>query len=87
MSAPASRFPFPVSAMPPADSRADAPSLRTRQKRMLALAIGMLLLCAVALVALPLHRVPFFVRAYLAAFDTIVAIVLWVVGRQKLAGR
>jgi dipeptide/tripeptide permease len=59
--------------------------LRARQKTMLYLAIGLLTACAIALVALPLHRVPFFARMLLAAFDLVIAAVLWVFGRQHLA--
>ena len=58
---------------------------RARRKQMLYLSIALLVACATALVALPLHRVPFFARVLLAAFDLVIAAVLWVFGRQNLA--
>ncbi len=60
---------------------------RRRQKKLLTLAITLLVLCAAALLALPLDRVPFFARVYMALFDLIIAAVLFVVGRQKLSGK
>ncbi len=60
---------------------------RRRQKKLLTLAIVLLVLCAVALLALPLERVPFFARVYMALFDLIIAAVLLVVGRQKFSGK
>lgn len=67
------------------DASAPTDPVRARQRKMLYLAISLLLLCALALVALPLHRVPLYARIYLAAFDAIIAGVLWVLGRQQLA--
>lgn len=69
-----------------ADRSEETAQLRARQKKMLYLAITLLVACAVALVALPLHRVPLFARVLLAAFDLAIAAVLWVFGRQHLAG-
>jgi hypothetical protein len=60
---------------------------RARQKKMLMVAIALLIACASALILLPLHRVPFVVRAVAAALDVILAAVLWVFGRQKLSGK
>lgn len=70
--------------MTTADIPDETTRLRARQKKMLHLAIALLAACAVALVALPLHRVPFFARVLLAAFDLAIAGVLWVFGRQHL---
>ena len=72
-------------ATPPPDPRAN--QLRGRQKTSVYLAISLLLLCAVALVALPITRVPFGFRAVAAAGDLIIAAVLWLVVRQKLDGK
>ncbi len=51
------------------------------------LAVTELLLCAIALLALPLPKVPFAFRAFAAAGDLVVAAVLWIVGRQKFDGK
>ena len=72
-------------ATPPPDPRAS--QLRARQKVSVYFAISLLMLCAVALVALPLTRVPFGFRGVAAAGDLIIAAVLWLVVRQKLDGK
>jgi hypothetical protein len=73
----------------PAESVERAPDpraeqMRARQRTSVFFAITLLLLCAIALVALPIPKIPFFVRALIAAGDLIVAAVLWLVVRQKL---
>jgi hypothetical protein len=49
--------------------------------------MSLLLLGAIALVALPLTKVPFPVRALAAATDVVIAAVLWLVARQKFSGK
>jgi membrane-anchored glycerophosphoryl diester phosphodiesterase (GDPDase) len=61
--------------------------LRARQKTSVYFAITLLLLCAIALVTLPLNKVPFAFRAVAAAGDVVIAAVLWLVVRQKLDGK
>jgi hypothetical protein len=60
---------------------------RARQKLSVLLACSLLVLVAIALVALPLPRIPFAVRALMAAFDIVIAAVLWLVARQKFSGK
>lgn len=72
-------------ATPPPDPRAAA--LRARQKSSVYFAMTLLVLCAVALVALPLPRIPFAFRALAAAGDLVIAAVLWLVVRQKFDGK
>ena len=76
-------MPEPVT--PPPDPRLVA--LRARQKTSVYFAMGFLLLSAIALVALPLTKVPFAVRALAAATDVVIAAVLWLVARQKFSGK
>ena len=73
--------PTPKHAPPSPDPRTAA--LRARQKTSVYFAMAMLLLAAAALVALPLHKIPFAVRALGAATDIVIAAVLWLVVRQK----
>jgi hypothetical protein len=60
---------------------------RARQKTSVLLACTLLLLSAVALLALPLNKVPFPIRALVAAGDVVIAAVLWLIARQKLSGK
>ena len=76
---------MPESTPPPLDPRTAA--LRARQKTFVYLAMALLLLGATALVALPLHKIPFAVRALGAATDIVIAAVLWLVVRQKFNGK
>jgi hypothetical protein len=76
---------MPESVSPPPDPRFAAQ--RARQKASVYFAISLLLLCAIALVALPLNKIPFGFRAVAAAGDVVIAAVLWLVVRQKLDGR
>jgi hypothetical protein len=69
---------------PPAPLSAEA---RAKQKTSVYFAMTLLILCAIAVVALPLNKVPFFARALIAAGDLAVAAVLWLVVRQKLDGK
>ena len=81
--------PAPSSPPPPEDPSAD-PRIalqRGRQKASVYFAMSLLVLCAIALVALPLKRIPFGFRAVAAAGDLIVAAVLWLVVRQKFDGK
>jgi len=43
-------------------------------------------LCAIALVALPLPKIPLAFRALAAAGDLVIAAVLWLVVKQKFSG-
>lgn len=72
-------------ATPPPDPALAA--LRARQKGSVYLAMSFLLLSALALVALPLNKIPFAVRALAAATDVVIAAVLWLVARQKFGGK
>ena len=72
-------------ASPPPDPQTAA--LRARQKASVYVAMALLVLCAIALVALPLNKVPFAFRAFAAAGDLIIAAVLWLVVRQKFQGK
>ncbi|MBI5767010.1 MAG: hypothetical protein HZA93_04395 [Verrucomicrobia bacterium] len=76
----------PAPASPPPDE-ARLRELQARQKSSLYFAVSLLVLCALALVALPIPKIPFFLRALIAAGDLIIAAVLWLVVRQKLDGR
>lgn len=60
---------------------------RDRQKTSVLLACGLLVLSAIALVSLPLNKVPFPIRALVAAGDIVIAAVLWLVARQKFSGK
>jgi hypothetical protein len=73
------------SSPPPSDPALAA--LRSRQKSSVYLAMSFLLLSAMALVALPLTKIPFAVRALAAATDVVIAAVLWLVARQKFNGK
>jgi Na+/H+ antiporter NhaD/arsenite permease-like protein len=72
---------------PSPDHDPAARELRARQKSTVYFAITLLVLCAVALLSLPLHKVPFPFRALAAAGDLVIAAVLWLVVRQKLDGK
>ena len=76
---------MPEPTSPPPDPR--TAQLRARQKSSVYFAMAMLLLAAIALVALPLNRIPFAVRALGAATDVVIAAVLWLVVRQKFDGK
>lgn len=76
----------PASSLPPPDDP-HRRELQARQKTSVYLAVSLLVLCALALVALPIPKIPFFLRALIAAGDLIIAAVLWLVVRQKLDGR
>lgn len=76
---------MPEPATPPPDARTVA--LRARQKTSVYFAMAFLILSAIALVALPLNKVPFAVRALASATDLVIAAVLWVVARQKFSGK
>ena len=78
--------------MPEPDSIPPDPlvrQLRARQKTSVYFAITLLLLCAVALVALPQKKFPFpfAFRVVAAAGDVVIAAVLWLVVRQKFEGK
>ena len=78
--------------MPEPDSTPPDPlahQLRARQRVSVYFAITLLLLCAIALVALPQKKFPFpfAFRVVAAAGDVIIAAVLWLVVRQKLDGK
>jgi hypothetical protein len=66
----------------PAPSPRDA-ALRARQKSSVLLACTLLTLVAIALLVLPLDKLPRLMRVGLAALDFIVAATLWLVARQK----
>lgn len=70
--------------LPPTDP---ARAQRARQKTSVLLACTLLLLSAVALLTLPLNKVPFPIRALVAAGDVVIAAVLWLVARQKFSGK
>jgi len=61
--------------------------VRARQKVSVYFAMSLLLLCAIAVIALPLPKVPLAFRVLAAAGDLIVAAVLWLVVRQKFDGK
>lgn len=63
------------------------PTQRARQKTSVLLACGLLVLSAIALVTLPLNKVPFPIRALVAGGDLVIAAVLWLVARQKFSGK
>ena len=63
-----------------------AATQRARQKSSVYFAVTLLVLCAGALLFLPIPKIPFFVRALIAAGDLIIAAVLLLVVRQKLGG-
>jgi hypothetical protein len=69
------------------ESAPPAREQRARQKKSIYLAVSLLVLCAAALLALPIPKIPFFIRALVAAGDLIIAAVLLLVVRQKLDGR
>jgi hypothetical protein len=60
---------------------------RARQRISVYLAIALLLGGAIALLVLPLEKIPFAARLFTAAGDVVIAAVLWVVVRQKFAGK
>ena len=78
---------MPDSSPPSPDSDARAAPLRARQKSSVYFAMALLILCAIALVGLPLHKIPFPFRALAAAGDLVIAAVLWLVVRQKFDGK
>ena len=57
--------------------------LRARQKTQLYFAMSLFLLYAIALVALPMNRIPLPFRLLGAAVNLVIAAVLWLVVRQK----
>jgi hypothetical protein len=61
--------------------------LRARQKKSVLLACSLLVLVATALLVLPLDKIPFPIRVLMAAFDFVIAAVLWLVARQKFSGK
>jgi hypothetical protein len=72
--------PFP----PPDPSREKQ---RARQRASVYLAIALLLGGALALLVLPLEKIPRAARLFTAAGDIVVAAVLWLVVRQKFDGK
>ena len=68
-------------AAPPPDPSTAA--LRARQKSSVYFAMTLLIVSAIALLALPLEKIPFAFRALAAAGDLVIAAVLWLVVRQK----
>jgi hypothetical protein len=76
-----------MSDQPPAEPDPRTEEARRKQKTSVYFAMSLLILCAIAVVALPLNRIPFFARALIAAGDLAVAAVLWLVVRQKLDGK
>lgn len=62
-------------------------ALRARQKTSVLLACSLLVLVAIALLFLPLNKIPFPIRALMAAGDIVIAAVLWLVARQKFSGK
>ena len=62
-------------------------ALRARQKTSVLLACSLLALVGVAVLVLPLNKIPFAVRVLMGATDFVVAAVLWLVARQKFAGK
>ena len=61
---------------------------RARQKTSVLLACSMLVIVAIALLVLPMEgKIPKAARIFLAAFDLVVAAVLWLVARQKFSGK
>ena len=76
---------MPIPDQPPPDPHAAA--LRARQKSSVYFAMTLLVVSAIALVALPLNKIPFAFRALAAAGDLVIAAVLWLVVRQKFNGK
>ena len=76
---------MPEPAPPPPDPLTKA--LRARQKSSVYVEMTMLIFAAIALVALPLNKIPFAVRVLGAATDVVIALVLWLVVRQKFDGK
>ncbi len=74
-----------ATATPPDDPRAK--EIRARQKSTIYLAMTLLVLGAIAIVALPLEKIPFPVRLLTAAVDLVMAGFLWVLVRQKFDGK
>jgi hypothetical protein len=60
-----------------------SPAERAQQKRSLLLACALLALVGVAILVLPIDKIPYPVRVMIAAGDIIAAAVLWLVARQK----
>jgi hypothetical protein len=65
---------------PPPDLNA---KLRARQKTSVILACSLLVVVALALLVLPLEKVPFPMRIGMAVVDLIAASALWLISRQK----
>jgi hypothetical protein len=60
---------------------------RARQKTSVLLACTLLLLSAVALLMLPENRIPFPVRALVAAGDVVIVAVLLLISRKKFSDK
>lgn len=60
---------------------------RARQKKSVLLACSLLALVATALLVLPLNKIPYPIRVAMAAFDFVIAAVLWLVARQKFSDK
>ena len=62
--------------------------LRAKQKSSVLFACTLLVIVAIALLVLPLEgKIPKPARIFLAAFDFVIAAVLWLVARQKFNGK
>jgi len=75
----------PIPNPTPPDPNANV--LRARQKSSVYLAMTLLVLCAIAVIALPPGKMPLAFRVLFAAGNVLIAAVLWVVVRQKFDGK
>ncbi|MEO7412990.1 MAG: hypothetical protein ABIZ81_06505 [Opitutaceae bacterium] len=71
---------MPDETSPPPDLSA---KLRARQKTSVTLACSLLVVVALALLVLPLAKVPYPMRIGMAVVDLIAASALWLIARQK----
>ena len=71
----------------PTAPEAPAERQRARQRASVYLAIALLLGGALALLVLPLEKIPLAARLFTAAGDIVIAAVLWLVVRQKFRAR
>ena len=67
---------------PPPDLPA---KLRARQKTSVILACSLLVVVALALLVLPLNKIPLPMRIGMAVIDLIAASALWLIARQKFS--
>jgi hypothetical protein len=76
---------MPAEKMPPEEEiRA---RLRARQKSSVLLSCSLLVLVGLAVLVLPLERIPRPMRWFMAAGDFVAASALWLFARQRFGGR